>query len=210
MYSKLYYISQGIDAATQVTNIQKALDAGCTWIQLRYKQGTFAEVLVLAEQVKILCARYGATLVINDYLEIAKAIDADGLHLGLKDMPVREARAALDADKIIGGTANTLEDIRQRVAEGCNYVGLGPLRFTATKEKLSPILGFEGYQTILEKLNEEGITIPIYAIGGIEENDILPLMDIGLYGVAVSGLITHHAEPKKLIEQINYLVYANA
>lgn len=210
MYSKLYYISQGIDAATQVTNIQKALDAGCTWIQLRYKQGTFAEVLVLAEQVKTLCAHYGATLIINDYLEIAKAIDADGLHLGLKDMPVREARAALDADKIIGGTANTLEDIRQRVAEGCNYVGLGPLRFTATKEKLSPILGFEGYQTILEKLNEEGITIPIYAIGGIEENDILPLMDIGLYGVAVSGLITHHAEPKKLIEQINYLVYANA
>lgn len=210
MYSKLYYISQGADAATQLRNIQKALDAGCTWMQLRFKQGSIAEITTLAEKVKKFCDPYGATLIINDHLQVAKAIDADGLHLGLKDGSIQEARAALDADKIIGGTANTLEDILQRVNEGCNYVGLGPLRFTTTKEKLSPILGLEGYQAIIEKLNQRGVYIPIYGIGGIVEGDIAQLMDIGVYGVAVSGLISTHPQPKELIEKVNYLMYANA
>ena len=97
----------------------------------------------------------------------------------------------LGENKIIGGTANTITDVLQRIDEPCDYIGLGPLRFTPTKEKLSPVLGFEGYQTIIDELNERTIEIPkIFAIGGVIFNDIELLQQIGIYGVAVSGQIT--------------------
>jgi len=150
MFSKLQYISQGATARDQLNNIQESLDAGCDWIQLRFKNATTEEIKALAQQVKAVCPSYGATFIINDHPQIAKDIDADSVHLGLQDMPVTEARKIV-GDKIIGGTANTLDDILKRVDEGCNYIGLGPLRFTTTKEKLSPILGLEGYKKIMDE-----------------------------------------------------------
>jgi len=108
--------------------------------------------------------------------------------------------------KIIGGTANTLEDVLQRATEDCDYIGLGPFRFTSTKENLSPILGLEGYRDILSKLQEQNIPIPVYAIGGIELSDIENLINTGLHGIAVSGLIT---ESPQLITQLNEKLYVN-
>ena len=120
-------------------------------------------------------------------------IDSDGVHLGLNDESVSEARLILGDHKIIGGTANTLSDVLQRIGESCDYIGLGPLRFTATKEKLSPVLGFEGYQNIIESLQKESIAIPkIYAIGGVRLEDIKLLQRAGIYGAAVSGQITEN------------------
>ena len=84
--------------------------------------------------------------------------------------------------------------------EKCDYIGLGPFRFTTTKEKLSPILGIEGYQEILKELKNRNIDIPIYAIGGIEIEDVEKLEQAGVYGVAVSGLITHHKNPEILFK----------
>ena len=113
------------------------------------------------------------------------------MHLGLNDSAVGEARQILGENKIIGGTANTLSDVIQRINESCDYIGLGPLRFTTTKEKLSPVLGFEGYRKIIDGLSEQSIDIPkIFAIGSVTLEDILPLQEIGIYGVSVSGLIT--------------------
>ena len=136
-------------------------------------------------------------------IEIAQKADADGVHLGLTDDSVAEARKALGPSKIIGGTANTLEDVLQRIAEKCDYVGLGPLRFTPTKEKLSPLLGFEGYQRIAKELESAGLSIPIYAIGGIVQNDVELLKKTGIYGIAVSGMISESADRTTLINEIN-------
>ena len=191
MISRLHYISQGDTALKQEQNIRKVLDNGADWVQLRWKKASQKELLQLSEKIKKICENYQATFIINDHVQVAKAIDTDGVHLGLNDESIANARAVLGAQKIIGGTANTLENVHQRITEGCNYIGLGPYRFTTTKEKLSPILGLEGYQAILQSLQDKNIEYPpIIAIGGIEFNEIESLKHLGIYGVALSGLLT--------------------
>ncbi|MCK9402511.1 MAG: thiamine phosphate synthase [Chitinophagaceae bacterium] len=207
MYSKLQYISQGETATEQLHNIREAIGAGCKWVQLRFKNATPEELTALAVQVKRICTDQGVTYIINDHPLIAKAVDADGLHVGLTDMRIGDARKILGNNKIIGGTANTLQDILQRVQEGCDYIGLGPFRFTTTKKNLSPILGIEGYKRISDELKLQQISIPVYAIGGIVLEDITAIMQAGIYGIAVSGIITHHPDKKLLLQQINTLLY---
>jgi thiamine-phosphate pyrophosphorylase len=210
MYSRLQYISQGETSGEQLRNICSALDAGCDWIQLRFKQTEFIHLCYVAEKVKPLCRQYKATFIINDNIEVAREVDADGVHLGLQDASPVIAREILGFEKIIGGTANTLEDILKRVNEKCDYVGLGPFKFTTTKKNLSPTLGLEGYHNIIDELNRRGISMPVYAIGGIEANDIEALMDTGIYGIAVSGFITHNFNKKELVNNIKQKLYAIA
>ena len=202
MFNKIQYISQGNTIHEQSRNISAALDAGCQWIQLRFKNALSTDLEALAEDIQKSCARYQATFIINDYPYIAKAVDADGVHLGLSDMTVREAFAILGAHKIVGGTANTLEDVKQRTTEGCKYIGLGPLRFTPTKQKLSPFLGLEGYNSILQKLTLKEKAVPVYAIGGVIPEDIPSLLQYGVYGIALSGLITNSRNKIQLMSDL--------
>lgn len=189
---KLQYISQGFTIEDQELNIRKALENGIKWIQVRWKNAPENEFIKLCEISKKLCADNQTVCIINDHVQIAKEIDADGVHLGLKDTSIETARNILGENKIIGGTANTISDVLQRMNEPCDYIGLGPLRFTSTKEQLSPILGFEGYKKIIQNLKEKSLEIPkIFAIGGVVVNDIKLLQQIGIYGVAVSGQITN-------------------
>lgn len=209
MYNKLQYISQGKTIEEQLYNIHQALDAGCDWIQMRFKNQTAKNTFALAEAVKFLCEEYLANFIVNDNLYLAQQIAADGVHLGLTDMKIDEARAILGNTKMIGGTANTFEDIKNHAKNGCDYIGLGPFRFTETKEKLSPILGLSGYFKVLEELKKHNIQIPVYAIGGITLKDISPLMETGIHGIAISGMVTKSAEKEKLIQQLNEKLYAN-
>ncbi|WP_228412574.1 thiamine phosphate synthase [Chryseobacterium sp. G0240] len=188
---KLQYISQGNTLQEQKLNISKALENGIQWIQVRWKNAPENELAKLCETSKLLCSDYQAVCIINDHVQLAKEIDADGVHLGLGDDSVEEARSILGDHKIIGGTANTILDVLRRINEPCDYIGLGPLRFTSTKEKLSPVLGFEGYRKIIDNLKEKSMEIPkIFAIGGVSLEDIIPLQEAGIYGVSVSGVIT--------------------
>lgn len=189
---KLQYISQGFTIEDQELNIRKALDNGVKWIQVRWKNAPENEFIKLCEISKKLCSDHQTVCIINDHVHIAKEIDADGVHLGLKDTSIDIARHILGENKIIGGTANTISDVLQRMTEPCDYIGLGPLRFTSTKEQLSPILGFEGYEKIIWDLKEKSLEIPkIFAIGGVVLEDIKQLQEIGIYGAAVSGQITN-------------------
>jgi thiamine-phosphate pyrophosphorylase len=189
---KLQYISQGFTIEDQELNIRKALDHGIKWIQVRWKNAPESEFIKLCEISKKLCSDHQTICIINDHVHIAKDIDADGVHLGLKDTSIEMARHILGENKIIGGTANTISDVLQRMNEPCDYIGLGPLRFTSTKEQLSPILGFEGYENIIQNLKEQSLEIPkIFAIGGVVLEDIKQLQQIGIYGAAVSGQITN-------------------
>lgn len=205
MFNKLQYISQGNTVEEQTRNIHQALDGGCKWVQLRYKNHFSDDAFTLAEAAKILCEEYLADFIINDNVYLAQQIAADGVHLGLTDMSIKEARSILGVSKIIGATANTITDIENHIQSGCDYIGLGPFRFTTTKKNLSPILGLEGYQTILNEM--KGLTIPVYAIGGIELDDIPSLMETGIYGIAVSGLITQSKNKTETIKQLKNATY---
>lgn len=209
MYNKLQYISQGNTIEEQLYNIHQALDAGCDWVQMRFKNQTTKDTFALAEAVKFLCEEYLANFIVNDNLYLAQQIAADGVHLGLTDMNIAEARAILGSTKIIGGTANTFEDIENHVKNGCDYIGLGPFQFTKTKEKLSPVLGLSGYVAIIEKMKNSNLKTPVYAIGGITLDDVTQLIETGIHGIAVSGMITSSNQKKKLIQQLNEKLYAN-
>ncbi|GAC1591905.1 MAG: thiamine phosphate synthase [Ginsengibacter sp.] len=206
MLSKLQYISQGVSKQEQLDNIKSVLDAGGEWIQLRFKNADEKLLTQTANEIMMLKDRYSFTFIINDFAFIAKTVNADGVHLGLEDMQLLTARNIVGDKKIIGGTANTIDHVVQRIKEGCNYIGLGPFRFTTTKQNLSPVLGFGGYQGILQVLQENKHKTPVFAIGGITVNDLPGLVNAGIYGVAVSGLLTNEKEKSKIIEQINTIL----
>lgn len=209
MYNRLQYISQGESVEEQLYNIHQALDNGCDWIQMRFKHQKQKKALALAEAVKFLCEEYLANFIINDDVHLAERINADGVHLGLTDMGVAEARAILGKTKIIGATANTFKNIVRQVNNGCDYIGLGPFQHTKTKTNLSPILGLEGYRSITSKIKELQIDIPIYAIGGITLVDVNPLIKTGIHGIAISGIITKSENKQALITQLNEKLYGN-
>jgi thiamine-phosphate pyrophosphorylase len=185
-----------------VEQVEAASRAGIRWIQLRMKEATDAEVRATATEVKKICDARDCVLIINDRVEIAAAVDAHGVHLGKEDMTVREARRLLGENKLIGGTANTLEDIRKHYLEGADYIGLGPYRYTTTKKNLSPVLELEGYRRIMSGLEQERIDIPVIAIGGIGVEDVAALVDAGLYGIAFSGMLVHVEDRLALVRAL--------
>lgn len=210
MFEKLMYISQGENHKAQINNIIKALDCGCKWLQIRYKNRAESEVLELVQEVRSLLSGFkDVTLIINDHPRVALLTEAQGVHLGLLDCPVATARALLGPDHLIGGTANTFEDLLQRISEGCDYIGLGPFRYTPTKANLSPILGLSGYTRLFERLKKEEIRYPpIYAIGGILPEDFDELMLTGIHGIAFSGLLHTHEHPGQLMNILKEKIYA--
>lgn len=174
-----------------------ALEGGCRWVQLRMKMATSEQLLETGLALRALCHSYDARFIIDDHVELVKSIGADGVHLGKNDMSPAEARLLLGKDAIIGGTANTFEDICHLVKQGVNYIGLGPFRFTTTKEKLSPVLGLEGYRHIMKQCREHGFDLPVVAIGGIVKADVPGLMQTGIAGIALSGSILNAENPQQ-------------
>ncbi|SDE06839.1 thiamine-phosphate diphosphorylase [Dyadobacter soli] len=199
---KFHFISNETSELSHVDSIRIALQAGCRWIQLRVKDRREEEVLPIAWEATRLCDSYGAKLIINDFPLVALAVEAYGLHLGLTDMPVPEARTLVGEKMIIGGTANTWEDVVRRIEEGADYIGLGPFRFTSTKQNLSPILGIAGYRTLMSQMQEAGHSTPIIAIGGITPDDIGLIRTAGLHGVAMSAALIGAADPQETFYQI--------
>lgn len=205
--SRFQFISHFNEKYSYLGGIKEALEGGCRWIQLRMKDATDKEVRPIAIETKKLCKEYQATFIIDDRVELVKELKADGVHLGKNDMPICDARKILGDEFIIGGTANTLEDVKAHSMSGADYIGCGPFRYTTTKQRLSPILGLEGYRNIIEGMKAEGIQLPIVAIGGITIEDIPEIMKTGVTGIALSGSILNAENPieetKKIFAAIN-------
>lgn len=197
------FISHHYGAYDYLDSIRMALDGGCRWVQLRVKGATDDEVRPLAIEAQRLCRHAGATFIIDDRVELVRELCADGVHLGLNDMPVAEARRILGPKCIIGATANTFDHVKIHHAASADYVGCGPFRFTTTKEKLSPILGLEGYKHIIEQMTLHNIRIPLIAIGGIRESDIPDIMATGVAGIALSGEVLRAENP---VEKMNNII----
>ncbi len=202
----LQFITHYNEKYTYCDSALLALKGGCRWIQLRMKDASDEEREDAALHIQSLCKKYDAVFIIDDHVELAKKIHADGVHLGKKDMPISEARKILGRSSIIGGTANTFEDVKAHYTDGAEYVGCGPFRFTTTKKGLSPVLGLEGYRNIITQMRDSHIDIPVYAIGGITYQDIPSLMSAGIDGIALSGAIINAANP---IEETNKIIRYN-
>jgi thiamine-phosphate pyrophosphorylase len=179
-----------------------ALEGGCRWIQLRMKGAADDEVEPIARRLKAACRERDAVFVIDDRVALVKAIDADGVHLGRKDMPVAEARALLGEGFLIGGTANTIDDIRALHRASADYIGCGPFRYTTTKQGLAPLLGLEGLRRLMEIKKQEQISIPVCAIGGITLSDVPDVMATGVNGIAVSGAVLQAADPVRAMRDL--------
>lgn len=195
---QVQFITHFTESISYLDSVKIALEGGCRWIQLRMKDASADKIRETAARALAMCKAHGAILILDDHVGLTKETGADGVHLGLTDMPVSEARRLLPAGQfIIGGTANTLEDIRLHAASGADYIGCGPLRFTSTKEKsrLAPILGIDGYRTIIEGMQREGLRIPVIGIGGATADDIPDLASAGLSGIALSGSILKATDP---------------
>lgn len=205
----LLFITHQTEHITTLQSVEIALAGGCRHIQLRMKEVTKEEVLHTAIQAQVLCIKAQANLYINDHPEIAAQVGAAGVHLGKSDMPPREARRILSHGSIIGGTANTFDDILYLAAQGVDYIGLGPFRFTTTKKGLSPTLGIVGYQKLMHQCAEYQIHLPIVAIGGITYEDIPAIIAAGMSGVALSSAILQATDPIAETKRIIHLLHTN-
>lgn len=188
--SRIQFITNYQSKISHLNQIKQVVEAGVRWIQYRPKDSTSEIILAEGQEIAKFCKQHSVTFIMNDNVDFAIQLNADGVHLGKNDISPFEARKRLGDHKIIGGTANTLEDIVDLVEQGVNYIGLGPYKFTNTKKNLSPVLGLNGYTDILNSLNKQDISIPIIGIGGIKEVDIEPLKNTGLHGIAISSLMS--------------------
>ena len=176
----LQFITHQTENYSYLESARMALEGGCKWIQLRMKEASPEEVEAVALQLKPLCKAKEAILILDDHVELAKKLEVDGVHLGKKDMPI----------------------VKLHHAAGADYLGIGPFRFTTTKKNLSPVLGLEGYTSILAQMNEAGIRIPVVAIGGIVAEDIPAIMETGVNGIALSGAILQAPDPVEETKRI--------
>lgn len=207
--SRVQFITHFTPKYSYSDSARMALDGGCRWIQLRMKETPLDEVERIGHEIKKLCIDYGAVFIIDDHVEMAKKLEANGVHLGKSDLPIGQAREILGNKFIIGGTANTFDDVLRLYKAGADYIGCGPFRYTATKKNLSPVLGVKGYQSILADMKRTGIDLPIVAIGGITNKDIPTLMQTGITGIALSSSVLRAQNPMCEMRNIMNLIWKN-
>lgn len=159
--------------------VQELLAAGATCVQLREKHASEAEFLALAKALKPICAQYRAPLLINDCVSVAKAADADGVHIGQNDLSVAEARRILGPDKIIGASAHSVAEALAAQEQGADYLGCGAVFGTSTKTDVTTLARDE-----LRRICE-AVRIPVVAIGGISAQNAPLLAGTGIAGLAV-------------------------
>jgi thiamine-phosphate pyrophosphorylase len=210
--SRFHFITHESDDFSHMDLVEAACKGGADWVQLRVKDKSFEEWKSIALDVLEVCESFGAKLIINDNVELAQQIRPYGVHLGKTDMDPAKARKLLGKNVVIGGTANTFEDIQRLAMARVDYIGLGPFRFTSTKKNLSPVLGLEGYKKILTQMKLNDINIPLVAIGGINPDDFKEIFDAGIYGVALSSAVSAAQDrilaTKGIVKTIRSLTYA--
>lgn len=170
---------------TLAQQVEQALRGGATCVQLREKELNDTDFLAEARELKALCARYGVPLIINDNVELALEVDADGVHVGQEDMDARNVRGLIGPDKILGVTAKTLEQAQKAQQAGANYLGSGAVFGSTTKLNARPMT-----KELLQSICES-VQIPVVAIGGIHRGNIAFLAGTGIRGAAVvSGIFS--------------------
>ena len=195
-YSLLLVTDHCENAATFCSTIESAVQSGATMVQLREKTAGSRDFYELALQVMQITQRYKLPLIINDRLDIALAVGADGVHVGQEDLPVAVVRRLLGPDKIVGATAATVADALRAEAEGADYIGSGAVFPTATKPG-KPVLPL----TVLTQI-KQAVKLSVVAIGGITANNLVELKSTGVDGIAVVSAIMNSDDPAAATKEI--------
>ncbi len=178
-----------------------AIAGGADTIQFRQKEGNTREMIRIAEEMRILCEKGGARLIINDRLDVAIASRPHGVHLGQSDFPIPLARKILGEEMVIGGSADTMEEARLCLAEGADYIGFGPVYPTGSKKDAGPASGLD----LLKKVVET-IPLPIIAIGGITPENLEPVLRTGVHGIAVISAVCCQKDPAEATRRLRRLL----
>lgn len=185
---------------TLYDQVKKALDGGATFVQLREKNLDRTDFLAEALEIQKLCREYGVPFVINDEVSIAKDIDADGVHVGQSDMEAMDVRKILGPDKILGVSAQTVEQAIIAEKHGADYLGVGAVFATGSKDDADDV----SHETL--KAICEAVSIPVIAIGGITKDNVYELAGSGICGVAVISAIFGQKDIKKATEELKVSV----
>jgi thiamine-phosphate pyrophosphorylase len=204
---RIQYVTHPDEHFGELSWVHRLHDNGIRWIQLRLKEEDvlrrFPDIHYLAyfhetaDQLRAITSALGMLLTINDMPEVAVFSHADGLHIGQEDEDPELVARQLPAGSILGGTANSIGELSRYKGVPMTYFGVGPLRETPTKTKLKPVLGISGYRQLVADMQAEQLDVPVFAIGGVVPSDVAPLLEAGVYGIALSGAIfyeRHSAE----------------
>ena len=185
-------LTTDLSDVTHAEQTRAFCEAGARWVQIRSKSLSFSEYLIAAQAVALVCQEFEALFIVNDSPEIALRVQADGVHLGSDNLSPKLAREILGPKVLIGGTVNSMADAEVLVADGvCDYAGVGPFRFTGTKQNLAPVLNSEELRSIILSLG----TIPSFVIGGLDPDDVDDVLSSGAYGMAACNALFEDGNP---------------
>ncbi|WP_284638875.1 thiamine phosphate synthase [Paenibacillus silviterrae] len=201
-YLQVYLVMDISQGAASVKLAEDAIAGGVTLIQLREKKATMTEVLAWGKELRELCRRKQIPFVVNDRIDLALLLDADGVHVGQDDIPGLEARKLLGSDRIVGISAGTMEEAEIAMAQGADYLGVGAIYSTLTKGDAGLPIGTE----LITRIQERWSDIPLVGIGGITADNAVPVIAAGADGVAVVSAITKAASPKQAAERLKLTV----
>ncbi len=216
MVSRFHLITQDLKNFSHIEQIKTACENGAKCIQLRAKNKNYNDWIKIASESIRICRQHGVKLIINDSVQVALEIDADGVLLGKDDMPIHSARSLLGHDKLIGGTGNSFDDLVRIAEEGADFAVMGPYKFTPTKMNFKSLLGINSYKKLMQFVKDRNIKLPIIAIGGIKLKDVEELFDLGVHGIAVSSAVFSSDSPalsisefqEKIDKKVNSLSFA--
>ena len=191
--TRLYFITDSVnyDEEEFLFRVEEALIGGATLLQLREKERTTKEYIELAGKVHKITQKYNVPLIIDDRVDVALAIDAEGVHVGQSDMPVYIARKLMGESKIVGATAKTVSQAKEAYEQGADYLGVGAIYPTTTKVKTV----LTSVETLKDICNS--VPIPVNAIGGLNKDNIDVLKGIPIAGICVVSAIMKAETPKK-------------
>lgn len=202
--SKFHYLTQDLLDRSHVEQAQIACSAGANWLQYRCLTKADDELIEEINQIAEICDEWGTTLILTNHYHLLDRVDAQGVHIEDFDADLSIIREHIGEDKTLGASATNIERLLAVQATGvADYCGYGPFAHTNTKPNNKPLLGFEGYRELQKQL----IDIPVIAVGGIGLTDVEPLLQTGIYGIAVSAAINLATDPGRAVKDFYQKIY---
>lgn len=201
--SKFHYLTQDLPHRSHAEQAEIACKAGANWIQYRCFTKNDTGLIAELHHVASICDDWGATLILTDHYHLLDKVDAQGVHLEDMNADFKSIRDIISDEKTLGASANSIEDIQRIHGSGAvDYIGCGPFSVTKTKPNDYPLIGVEGYRVLINKMSDLGIDLPLLAVGGINSEDIEPLLGTGIYGIAVSAAVNLASDPGLALKDI--------
>lgn len=196
-----HYLTQDLPEKSHAQQTDIACKAGANWIQYRCLTKSDEELKDEINNIAMICDDWGATLIITDHFHLLDQVDVQGVHMEDMKADLAFIRRQIGDEKTLGASANSFVDIQHIISTGAaDYIGCGPFSTTLTKPNDYPLLGIQGYRDLMIQLSDAGIKMPLLAVGGVQINDVKPLLETGVYGVAVSAAVNLSEDPSAEIK----------